>query len=136
MKRRVISLFVCLAFVLLQVHNLTPHQHRLASSVLTAHDHGDHHHEQVPDEDTGSPIQDLAHHADFEKTILQPKTSQEATADWAFQAIELKEVFRLFLVPENPPPKEVFLQDQYFSTPLYTCPSVSHRGPPAFIVEA
>jgi hypothetical protein len=139
-KRQIISLFVLLAFIMLQAHNLTPHSHLAKHKAEHAHEHHDldhHHHHSDPSEDNDddSPFTDFTHQANFEKTVIQPKSTNDALGDLTCQSIDLPLVFRLYFIPQNPPPKLFPIQNQIWVT-LYTCSSISRRGPPTFIVEA
>lgn len=135
LKRWIISLMVCMAFVVLQVHNLMPHQHHTIAEKPHSHHHdANHHHAHSEDDHSETPIPGLNHSEDFEKSIIQPKTSHEATADLECPVIELSAVFQLLLTTDNPTPDIVFLKDRQWLPPQFSLTSFSHRGPPAFIV--
>lgn len=91
-KRQIISLFVLLAFIMLQAHNLAPHSHLAKHKAEDAHEHHDfdhhhHHHHSDPSEDNDddSPITDFTHQTNFEKTVIQPKSTNDALGDLTCQ---------------------------------------------------
>lgn len=72
------SLFSILftAFLMLQVHNMLPHQHSVKAAKNHAHTHGKHsHHHESKSEDTEKPNGE-DHSAEFGKSLIKPGYSK------------------------------------------------------------
>ena len=135
-KLRIISVFISLAFLLLQVHNYTPHQHSAQAHVHK--DSGEHQHTDQPDDpmqEDELPMAALPHGAGFEKNVLQPRVQQEWAIPLVHLDIDLPVLVPYGLDPGSSPPPVIVPAEISFSLQQFSLP-ISQRGPPPFFIVA
>lgn len=128
-KRVPISLILLLAFFMLQVHNMMPHQHDTPKAKSHSHEDGqDHHHDRNPaDQD------DTHHSAEFGKAVIKPAKGKYELSPLKFvpllQPSSQIEISGLITaIPEVRPG----LPD-YLIPPAPYLQGTGLRGPPYFI---